>query len=365
MERIGRFCFQRTRFVSINPDMNVFRTLLLTSCCLALNMAQAWDYEGHRLVNQIALASLPTNFPNFVRTPEAAERIAFLAGEADRWRNTPDLALKHCNGPDHYIDLEEIFQHGLTLETVPGLRYDFISLIATNRAAQPDKVPFVDPAKDTDHTRALVGLLPWTIAEYQGKLKSAFAYLRTYELYGGTGDEIANAKANIIYIMGVMGHFAGDAAQPLHTTVHHAGWVGENPNRYATNKSIHQWIDGGYLNRVGIPSVGDLQSRIRPAAPLKLGNRPAQTDETVAVSFAFIDASWKLVEPLYRMDKEGGFSGKGEQGLKGREFLTQQLLVGGQFLGDLWLTAWQQAPEDKYLRDRLAARSRAAAPAAK
>ena len=40
------------------------------------SVARAWDYEGHRLINQIALASLPTNFPAFVFTPAAKERIA-------------------------------------------------------------------------------------------------------------------------------------------------------------------------------------------------------------------------------------------------------------------------------------------------
>src|ERR1700743_1021408 len=68
----------------------------------------AWDYEGHRLVNQIALASLPSDFPAFVLTPEAKERIAFLAGEPDRWRNTSDPTFAHVNGTDHYLDLEQL-----------------------------------------------------------------------------------------------------------------------------------------------------------------------------------------------------------------------------------------------------------------
>ena len=34
--------------------------------------------------------------------------IAFLAGESGRWRNVGDLPLKHLNGPDHYIDLEDL-----------------------------------------------------------------------------------------------------------------------------------------------------------------------------------------------------------------------------------------------------------------
>src|SRR5258708_1610782 len=82
-----------------------------------LQPVQAWDYEGHRLVNQLALSSLPPNFPAFVRKPVAAERVAFLAGEPDRWRNTPDLPLKHFNEPDHYIDIEELALYGMKPET--------------------------------------------------------------------------------------------------------------------------------------------------------------------------------------------------------------------------------------------------------
>src|SRR5438876_9694990 len=89
---------------------------------LGANVALAWDYEGHRAVNQLALASLPANFPAFVKTPEAQERVAFLAGEADRWRNSPDLPLKHLNEPDHYIDLEELAQYDLKPEMLPVFR---------------------------------------------------------------------------------------------------------------------------------------------------------------------------------------------------------------------------------------------------
>src|SRR5262245_59333528 len=86
---------------------------------------RAWDYEGHRVVNQLALASLPTNFPSFVRSPDVQERIAFLAGEPDRWRNVPDeFPLGHASGPDHYLDMESLAEHDLTPATLPMFRYD-------------------------------------------------------------------------------------------------------------------------------------------------------------------------------------------------------------------------------------------------
>src|SRR6185295_14796390 len=85
--------------------------------------AQAWDYEGHRLVNQLALAALPTNFPAFVREPQAAERIVFLSGEADRWRNQrQELPLRNYQEPDHYIDLEELELYGLAANALPVFR---------------------------------------------------------------------------------------------------------------------------------------------------------------------------------------------------------------------------------------------------
>ena len=74
---------------------------------VSVSAAIAWDYEGHRTINQLALQSLPTNYPAFVFAPEARERIAFLAGEPDRWRNSPDQTLRHFNNPDHYFDLDE------------------------------------------------------------------------------------------------------------------------------------------------------------------------------------------------------------------------------------------------------------------
>src|SRR5512138_2809374 len=117
-----------------------FRTLpLLALLPLAPAPLHAWDYEAHRVVNELALASLPTNFPAFVRESAAAERIAFLAGEADRWRNVQDLPLRHANGPDHYIDLEQLGTYGLDPLGLPVFRYDFVAQLALIRHSDPAK----------------------------------------------------------------------------------------------------------------------------------------------------------------------------------------------------------------------------------
>lgn len=60
----------------MHPNLSRRAGLLLALLTLA-PAALAWDYEGHRTVNQLALASLPTNFPAFALTPDARARIAF------------------------------------------------------------------------------------------------------------------------------------------------------------------------------------------------------------------------------------------------------------------------------------------------
>jgi hypothetical protein len=338
--------------------------LALAVSILALR-AYAWDYEGHRAVNLLAFAALPTNFPAFALTAEAKERVAFLSGEPDRWRNMGtgskpwnDVVLSHFSGPDHYLDLENLTDVGLNPMEVPIFRYDFTVQLAKAMSAHPDKHEPIDPAKNLDHSRELAGFAPWAITEYCGKLRSGFSYLKAYQDYGGTREEIANAQANILYIMGTMGHFVGDCAQPLHVTKHHHGWVGSNPKGYSTNASFHSWIDGGFFRKTGGINPEPLAGKIRPA---KIVNDPLKNDDLFRKVMAYLMETHKALEPLYQLEKGRKLSGDPETEREGRAFLEAQIVKGGQMLGDLWFSAWQQAMEDDYLIRQLKERARTAA----
>ncbi len=77
---------------------------------------------------------------------------------------------------------------------------------------------------------------------------------------------------------------------------------------------------------------------------------------------AYLVGQNKFVEPLYEMDKDGQLTGDGEKGLQGRPFLEGQIVKAGQMLGNIWLTAWLDAPEDTYLEKQLQQRSAASTP---
>jgi hypothetical protein len=313
----------------------------------------AWDYEVHRFINQLALVSLPTNFPSFVHLPQGEERIAFLGGEPDRWRNTPDMHFRHCNGPDHFLDVEDLPLHGLTPEKLTPFRYEYVAQLAQGRLIYASNFANVDLSRDQDRTRLLPGFLPWTIAEYYSKLKSAFSYLKELEA-AGTVDERENARQNIVYLMGTMGHFVGDATQPLHTTRHYNGWVGPNPRGYSTSRTFHAWIDAGFLRAVGV-STNELRARVKTAtAPWPDGPTPNVNCFPEILSYVLEQS--RLVEPLYQMEQAKQFTPGSSKAGEGRDFLGAQLVRGGQMLGNLWLAAWREAPEDKFLKGELAKR---------
>jgi hypothetical protein len=245
---------------------------------------------------------------------------------------------------------------GLTPETLPMFRYDFATQLASARAAHPEKFQPFEQTRNADHTRQLAGFLPWAIAEHAAKLKSGFSYLKAFEQDGGTPEEIANAQQNILYVMGLLGHLVGDSTQPLHTTIHHHGWVGDNPRGYTTDRSIHQWIDGDYFRKTGGAKVETMQGKIRPAQVVV---NPAKPDDLFRLVMVHLAEQHKQLEPLYQIHKDGKLSGEGEKGLEGKAFLEGQLIKAGQMLGNLWYSAWQQAPEDKFLKDKLAERKAA------
>ena len=153
--------------------------------------------------------------------------------------------------------------------------------------------------------------------------------------------------------MGVMGHYVGDCSQPLHTTLHHNGWVGDNPHGYTTWPGFHSWIDSGLIAKAGI-TYADLAPRLVVAQPIALAPRADGRDSMFVAVLDYVRAQHRLVEPLYQLEKAGKL-GHGEQPVtdEARAFIVDQLLEGGKMLGAIWLTAYRSAVPDTYLRTNL------------
>jgi hypothetical protein len=328
--------------------------------------AHAWAGATHRAINQLALNSLPADFPGFVREPANADLIVFLAPEPDRWRSSRMAPFRQIVDPQHDFDVEQLTAAGIDPATVTPFLDDFLVQFSAARAAHADAFPPLEPARDYNHLYPFPGVLPWTVAIDYGQLQELFSQWKTFRQYG-TPAETAQTESLIVELMGLMGHYVGDSSQPLHVTVHHHGWdcfgwKAPNPHGYSRRSSIHDWIDGtgaggGFIGRAGITEKS-LESRVVPATLLDTAARPDGRDPVFVDFMQFVIDQNKEVEPLYQLDQAGKLKADGTPGsLDGKPFIEAQILKGAQMLGDLWLTAWRSAGPDVYLRSELVQRS--------
>jgi hypothetical protein len=135
--------------------------------------------------------------------------------------------------------------------------------------------------------------------------------------------------------------------------------VGANPHGYTTDPKFHAWIDGGFIARAGI-TFSLLAPQARPARMLQTEAQPGGRDAMFSEVMRYLEAQNRRVEPLYELEKAGGLRADGSPGsLDGREFIEEQLLRGGEMLGNIWLTAWRTAPVDGFLAKQLGRRTSA------
>ncbi len=186
--------------------------------------AHAWGNGGHRLINKLAASTLPVSVPEFLRSEAAINEIEYLGPEPDRWRSPAEPELNAAQAPEHFIDLEPADALG----PLPRRRLDFEAKVFA-AGERPEKI----------------GLQPWEATEVWERLKAA---LREYRALQAAHQDTRGVEAAALFYAGWLGHYVGDASQPLHTTIQYNGWVGPNPNGYTTEHRIHWQFEGPFVD---------------------------------------------------------------------------------------------------------------------
>lgn len=268
--------------------------------------AHRWGEHGHRLVGEAAADALPDDVPAFFR--DAADHLAYLNPEPDRWRSRTehrlDPALGDAHAPEHFVDLE---------------------LVPDGALGAPDRHAYADSLLAHGGQAKRAGLLPYEILELAQRLRVGFRLWREAE----DDRERTWIEARILNDAGVLGHYVADGSNPHHTTVHYNGWVGENPRGFASSPGFHGRFESAYVGaQITLPEVeAALTDPARALGPL----RPAV--------WAYIAETHGLVERLYELDAEEPF-GPETTGAAHRAFATERLAAGAAMLRDLWYTAW-------------------------
>jgi hypothetical protein len=271
------------------------------------SFAHGWGNEGHRLINRLAASTLPSDAPGFLRSAEAVEEIEYLGPEPDRWRSHAEAELNAAQAPEHFIDLEPADALG----PLPRNRLDFEAKVFA-AGQRPEKI----------------GLQPWEAIEVWERLKAA---LRAYRAESAAGHNTRPVEEAAIFYAGWLGHYVGDASQPLHTTIQYNGWVGTNPNGYTTAHTIHWQFEG--------PFVG---ANIQAAQVAPAMTPPHAIDGDMFDAYVvYLRHTATYVEKVYQLEKAGGFVGAGSP--ESRDFTAARLAAGASMLRDMVYSAWLES----------------------
>ena len=266
--------------------------------------AFAWGNEGHRIINRLAATTLPESVPGFLRSEAAVAEIEYLGPEPDRWRSRAEPELSAAQAPEHFIYLEPADALG----PLPRNRLDFEAKVFA-AGQRPEKI----------------GLQPWEATEVWERLKAA---LREYRTLSAAGKSTKEVEAAALFYAGWLGHYVGDASQPLHTTIQYNGWTGPNPNGYTTEHQIHWQFEGPFV------AANEHEADVRP-----MMTAPKVIEGDIFDSYVkYLRQTSTYVEKVYQLEKAGGFVGAGSA--ESREFTAARLAAGASMLRDMILTAW-------------------------
>jgi hypothetical protein len=284
------------------------RALSVLLLLLVASPLLAWGEKGHLIVNEAAVRTLPNDMPTFFY--KAFSQLVWLGPDPDRWRGAGD-AEDGVNAPDHFLDYEYV-----SALQLPRDRYRFNDLLVKSGTLRRYGI-----------YSSTAGFLPYRIAEVSERLTNEWRLWRAS--VPGSLDRDA-VEQNIIRDAGILGHYVGDAAQPLHATINYNGWILPNPNGYANDCTIHSRFETNFVSRV---DIADVLPKVAPA--------PALRTNYFGTAMEILQKSNQEVELLYRIDHDGGFNLFGPVQRSGLDFTARRLAIGASMLRDFWWSTWK------------------------
>ena len=258
--------------------------------------AQAWWGDGHGILTEGAVLALPEDVPAFFR--QGGNIASHTVFDPDLFKNRGTPLLSHAEHGEHYFDLEY-----LEGQAIPPQRFDFITM-----CQELD----LDPTK--------VGMAPYAIAEWTGRLAVAFAEHRKWP------ENEAIQQKCLVYA-GILAHYAEDICQPLHATRDYDGK--KQADGTVIGKGIHEQVDSA-VERLGF-AAEDLAAEQDIVAFDSL--MKAITDQ--------IKKSNGRVEEVYAL--LGHWEDKSDARVRALALEFAQTSV--RFTASLYLTAWHQSAE--------------------
>ena len=274
----------------------------------SIGPARAWGFYGHRLLNRLAVYTLPPEMLPFFKA-----NIDYLTNNATR----PDSrrTVVPTEAPRHFLDVDAYGDSALTRHGrgLPRAYADAVALVGG------------------EDSLLRHGIVPWQVARMKGQLTAAFRDRDT--------DRILHLSADL-------GHYVADACVPLHTT--------RNYNGQLTNqRGIHA------LWESRLPELNATSYDLLTGQAPYLDNPTEAAWLAVERSHAALDSVFTMERQLtveLSEDRKYGYEQRGRQTIRtySREFsqayhqrlngqVERQLRYAARLIGAFWYTCWVDA----------------------
>jgi hypothetical protein len=260
--------------------------------------AHAWHCDGHYIISQAAVERAQDSLPGFF--VGRRRTIAHCSCDPDIFKQKFTPQLRNRERPEHYFDME--YLKGAKL---PETRQQYAALCAKKS---------LDPYE--------VGFLPYAIEESVQRLIIVFAEHRACP-------DNEHVKNKCAVYAGILAHYAADACQPLHCTVHYDGRVAK-PGDASPRSGIHNKVDA----LAGKLAVSEAQLIEKLTIPAIVDVRAA-VHSRIARSSALVDTVYRL-EPMLPSAK-AALTTSGPV----RSFAVAQTRASIAFLAGLYIRAWR------------------------
>jgi hypothetical protein len=240
---------------------------------------------------------------------DAGDQLEYLGPEPDRWRSQELKEMDDAWEFDHYIDLENVPEGALDASD----RYEFIAALNAAGIHRPQQ---------------FVGFLPWRILEVYQRLLTELAIWRNTP----EGPQRRFVEARVLNDAGILGHYAADAAQPQHTTIHFNGWAegSPNPRGFTTARDFHSRFESAFVQ--AHITLQDVEALMAPT--------PMEIQDAREAIWVHVRASNATVERMYELELRYGFDPEGPAESAVTDFVAQRLAAGAEMLRALWWSAW-------------------------
>ncbi len=286
------------------------RLALILFVFFATSKVFAWGKQGHAIINQTAALILAdSENKDFLR--EHAFDLSYFA-------NVPDIAWKqektyNIEAPQHFMDLE-VFEREIKIKKSKG-PYKVDEAFFLDREEFEAKYP---------HISLKAGRSWWRTREIFDLLHKQSDFLADSKM---SVKERHSLQAQWLVLAGVLGHYVGDLAQPLHLTENFDGQL-------SSQKGVHSFFEDKMVNML-IPKLSEtvFNEAKKQWPAFAKANHDLSTLNLIA---NLSQKSRTSLKDLLAIDKKIKRKKQAEHAKAFEKIIVAQMVQGSLCLAELW-----------------------------